>query len=215
MKQDEINKIIARLILSTRRKSRNFSIYEIASDILYLKNSFGNVNEVANLVGVSSGMLNQFLSVFNLPEFVLKMVKERRIDSVSIVHYLSKFKDADIISLSQLLISKELSSQDLRILLPFRKEHPNEDILDLVKKINSSKNVKVSVIRIDKSDTEKSIIELTQVFENEVGRENLYAIEEKNNFLDIKLLKRGESILRQKAKLKKKSLLEFITILID
>jgi hypothetical protein len=214
MKQDEINKIIARLILSTRRKSRNFSIYDIASDILYLKTSFGNLNEVAKLVGVSSGMLNQFLSVFNLPEFVLKMVKERKIDSVSIVHYLSKFKEADVISLSQLLVSRELSSQDLRILLPFRKAHPNEDILNLVEKLNSSKNIKVSVIRINKSDTEKSIIELTQVFVSEVGRENLYAIEEKNDFLDIKLLKSGESILRQKAKAKKKSLHEFIAILI-
>jgi hypothetical protein len=214
MKQDEINKVIARLILSTRRKSRNFSLFEIASDILYLKNSFGNLSEVSKLVGVSPGMLNQFLSVFNLPEFVLGMVKERKIDSVSMVHYLTRFKEADIISLSKLIVSKELSSQDLRILLPFRKQHPNADILDLVKKIKSSKNIKISVIRIDKSDTEKSILELTKAFVNEVGKENLYAIEENINFIDIKLLKEGETILRQKARLEKKSLQEFISILI-
>lgn len=211
MTDEELNKAIARLILSTKRKRRQFSLYEIALDINTLKKSIGNINEVASIIGISSGMLNQFLSVFKLPDPVIELVKKREIDSVSMIHYLSKFNNEDLLILSELLSTKKLSSQDLRILIPYRKQHKSESIQDLVKRIHSSKNIKVSVIRINKQDTSKSIIELKSNFSNQVGIENLIQIEFNNEFIDIKLSKQGEKILKEKAKMSKKSLEELIS----
>lgn len=214
MTQEEINKSIARVILSTKRKSRQYTLFEIATDIQALKTSLGSLNEVSKVIGVSAGMLNQFLSVFKLPEFILKLIKERKIDSVAVVHYLSKFSANDIGNLAKLLSSNKLTRQDLRILLPYRKQYPDEQIIDLVERIHSSKNIKVSVVRITTEDTPKSIDELKNIFSEQVGSENLNSIVPNGNHIDIKFSKEGEKRLRKSAKENKKSLQEFITSLI-
>ena len=211
MTEEEVNKSIARVILSTKRKSRQFSLFEIANDIENLKNEKGSLNEVAKLIGLSPGMLSQFLSIFKLPKSVIELIKERKIDSVTIVHHLTKFKDNDILELSKLAAKNEISSQDLRILIPYRKQHANEDILDLVEKIHLSKNIKVSVVRILESDTTKSLSELEELFIKVVGKENILVIELNGNFIDIKLTKQGENNLRSKAKQLSLTLRELIT----
>ncbi len=215
MTEEEINKAIARIILSTKRKKRQFNLFEIALDIESLKNEKGGMKEVSKLIGVSAGMLSQFLSVFKLPEPIVELVKERKIDSVSIVHHLAKYNSEDKQKLVELLSSKELLSQDLRILIPYRKQYPNESIIELVERIHSSKNIKVSVIRINKNDTEKTIIELGSIFTKEVDKENLITVESKDDVIDIKVTKQGEKILREKAKRNGKTFQELITILIN
>jgi hypothetical protein len=215
MTEEEVNKAIARVILSTKRKSRQYSLLDIATDIDALKEAKGGMQEISKIIGVSAGMLSQFLSVFKLPKPVIQMVKERKIDSVSVVHNLSRFNEEDILNLAELLVSKKLSSQDLRVLIPYRKQYLNESIINLVEKIHLSKNIKVSVIKIDKNDTTKTINELDSHFATQVGRENLLKIETNKNNIDIKLTKQGEKILRQRAKQNKKSLQELITSLIN
>ena len=214
MTEEEINKAIARVILSTKRKNRQFSLFEIANDINALSNAKGGLKEVANTIGISTGMLNQFLSVFKLPKTVIELVKNRNIDSVSMVHYLTKFDDNDSVKLSKLLASNKLSSQDLRILIPYRKQHKEADILDLVEKIHASKNIKVSVIRINKQDTIKSTSELHTIFSDHVGAENVIMIDMKNEIIDIKLAKEGEKILRDKAKTNNTTFVELISKII-
>jgi hypothetical protein len=208
------NRIIAKIILSTKRKNRPFSLFEIATDIKVLKNEFGGMNEVSKVVGVSAGMLNKFLSVFKLPIPVIELVRDRKVDSVSNVHYLSKFNENDALQLVDLLSSNKLSSHDLRALIPYRKQHANVPIIDLVEKIHLTKNIKVYVIKINKEDTTKSINELNSLFAGEVGKENIIKIESNNIFVDIKLSIEGAKILRQKAKTNNKTFQKFITALI-
>lgn len=215
MTQEELNKAIARVILSTKRKSRQYNLVEIATDIQKLKTSLGSLNEVANVIGISSGMLNQFLSVFKLPKNVLKLVEERKIDSVAIVHYLSKYSNEDITQLSDLIVLNNLSSQDLRVLLPYRKQFPQERVVDLVDKLHQSKNIKVSVIRISENDTCKSFDDLNELFATQVGVENIIAIEINKKNIDIKVSKKGEKILRETAKKNRLTLQEFIFKLIN
>jgi hypothetical protein len=215
MTQEELNKAIARVILSTKRKSRRYNLVEIATDIQNLKTSLGSLNEVANVIGISSGMLNQFLSVFKLPKNVLKLVEERKIDSVAIVHYLSKYSNEDITQLVDLIVSNNLSSQDLRVLLPYRKQFPQERVVDLVDKLHQSKNIKVSVIRISENDTCKSFDDLNELFATQVGVENIIAIEMNKKNIDIKISKKGEKILRETAKKNRLTLQEFIFKLIN
>ena len=173
------------------------------------------MKEVSKIIGVSSGMLSQFLSVFKLPKSIIESVKQRKIDSVSMVYNLSKFNNEESLQLAELLVSNKLSSQDLRVLIPYRKQHTKETIVDLVEKIHSSKNIKVSVIRISKEDTSKSIPELSSFFAIQVGKENVISIEQHNNFIDIKLSKQGEIILRQKAKKNNKTFQVLISNLIN
>jgi hypothetical protein len=215
MRQEELNKVTARVILSTKRKSRQYNLIEVASDIQTLKTSLGNLNEVAKVIGISPGMLNQFLSVFKLPKKVLKLVEERKIDSVAIVHFLTKYSNEDNIQLADLIVSNKLSSQDLKVLLPYRKQFPNEKIVDLVEKLHRSKNVKVSVIRLSEDETSKSFNELNDLFSAQVGVENIIEIEKNTKNIDIKLSKKGEKILRETAKKNKLTLQKYVFKLIN
>lgn len=215
MTEKQLNQTIARVILSTKRKSRQYSIYEIASDIASLKKAMGSMNEVAKVIGITSGMLSRFLSVFKLPPSVQELVKQREIDRISLVLDSSKLKEADVLKLAEKGLLKELSSQDIRTLVSYRKENKTGSIDDLVEEILKSKNIKVSVIRIDKCDTKKSIKDLGKIFIREVGEENLVIIEQNKNFIDIKLSREGEKILRQKAKSHKVPLHELVKQLIE
>jgi len=212
---EKYNKALARVILSTKRKNREYSLIEIAKDIKLLQETLGSVSEVAKVVGISSGMLHQFLSVLKLPKPVLKLIIERKIDSVSAAHYLSKFNADDIVELSRLIESNKLNSQDIRVLLPFRRKYSNEPILELVNRIHSSKNIKISVIRISKDDTNKSIDQLKLAFEKIVGSSNLMSVEAVGNYIDIKLLKKGEQQLRKAASANRTSLQGLVTTIIQ
>lgn len=212
--QEELNKIIARVILSTKRKNRQYSLYEIASDIKALQEDKGSLKTVSDIIGISSGMLNQFLSVFKLPDPIIDLIKDRKIDSVSIAHNLSKFKPEDAIKLSSLIINQKISSQDLKVLIPYRRQHAHHSIENLVEALNATKNIKVSVIRINRDDTIKDQEELTDLFGSLVGVENIVEITVNEKNIDIKLLKDGEKVLRSIAKSKGQSLQELVSILV-
>lgn len=214
MRQEELNRTIARVILSTKRKNRQYSLLDIAEDIKTLREEKGDLKTVSEIIGISTSMLNQFLSVFKLPEIVIDLVRTRKIDSVSIAHNLSKFSPEDAIRLSQLVIDNELSSQDLKVLIPYRKQHKYDPIEDLVKKLHSTKNIKVSVIRINRSDTIRTVEELKEILSPLVGSQNIIEIEKNKNFIDIKLLKDGEKTLRNIAKAGGQSLQELISNLV-
>jgi hypothetical protein len=208
------SEIIARLILSTKRKKRNYSLIDIASDISSLQKKKGGLKEVSKIVGISTGMLNQFLSVLKLPSEIQTMVQERIIDSVAMVFLLSKFSNEDALLLSAKAADKSLSTSDLKILLPFRKHHKNENVLELLDKINTSKNIKVSVIKLPEAIVKKSKDELFTIMNSLIGTENIIALENDSGFIEIKITKEGEKILRKKAGEKNKTLLELITTLI-
>jgi hypothetical protein len=214
MDNEIINSTIARVIVSTATKKRQFSLFDIAEDIKYLKKENGGMKKVSQVIGISAGMLNQFLSIYKLPEEIIELVKSRKIDSVSIVHHLSKFKKEEAIELSNLIINDGLSSQDLRILLPYRKQFPHKSINELVKKINDSKNIKVSVIRFSSSDLKKSITSLKDSIVSLVGKENFLTIDNYDNYIDLKITALGEKTLREIVKTQHQTFQELISQLI-
>lgn len=215
MDNGTINSTIARVIISTSTKKRQFSIFDIAEDIKYLKKEYGDMNKVSQIIGISAGMLNQFLSIYKLPDEIIELVKSRKIDSVSIVHHLSKFKKEESIELSNHIINEGLSSQDLRILLPYRKQHPLKSISELIKEINNSKNIKVSVIRFSCSELKISIASFENVIINIVGKENFLAISMSENYIDLKITVLGEKLLRKIAKKQKMTFPKFISQLVN
>lgn len=214
MKEINEAELIARLILSTKRKKRDFSILDIAKDILALRDKLGGLGAVAKVIGISTGMLNQFLNVLKLPKPIQELVHRKKIDSVAIVHLLSKFPEKDIELLVPKIIEGDLSSQDLKILLPYRKQYKNENILDLLLRLHASKNIQVSVIRFPKTIIEKPLDQISEIIKTIVGGDNFVSVVDEGVNVDIKVKKAGEKILRLKAKEKKITLTELIATLI-
>jgi len=153
---DLVNTIIARLILNTRRVKRLNNLIEIANDIEFLKKEFGNLIKVSELIGISSDMLNRFLSALKIEKEIKELIKERKIDSVFFVHYLNSFNRNDQLTLAKYAVKKTINSQELRVLSPLRKMHPNEKIEDLLSMVQQSKDKKIYVIEF--SDSNNKII---------------------------------------------------------
>ena len=167
-----LEEIEARVILSTKRKKRNYSLVTIADDIIKLKNKYGSIAEVAKTIGISSGMLNQFLKVNYLSDKIKNLVGKRKVDSVTIVSNLSKFSKEDQNILINYILDKNLNSQDLRYLSPLRKENPNRAIEDLVKQTLYSKGIRVSVIQFSQKDFARSIEDFERDIKNIIGEDN-------------------------------------------
>lgn len=214
MDKQTISAVIARVIVSTKTHRRQFSLFDIAEDIKLLKIAFGSMQKVSAQIGITSGMLNKFLSIYKLPDEIIDIVKSRQIDRVSIVYHLSKFKEEDIIELAHLIVTNGLSSNDLKILAPYRKQFPKEPIKDLINKINDSKNIKVSVIRISKNDLKKNTHLIKDTIINLVGAENFLTVDSHDNYMDIKVTALGEKNLRELAKKRNQSFQELIAQLI-
>src|SRR5437764_5953125 len=108
--------LLVSLLGNTGRSNnrRNISIYQIAENIIALSKIKGGIKNVAGLLGISTGMLNKFLSVKKLSPEVLQLVKERKIDSVEAINIIAKFPYKVQKVISEKTISHKLSSQDIR-----------------------------------------------------------------------------------------------------
>jgi len=214
MDDSKVNAATARVLLSTKRKSRQYSLFEIATDILFLKNETGGIKNVVKLIGISSGMLNQFLSVLKLPTEIIQLINQRKIESVSMAHHLSKFNRDDSIQLAQMVINESLTSQELRSILTYRRKFQSEPIKDVVKRVLDSKNIKVSVIRFSDSNLKIDLSELSAKISKLIGEENFLTIVKSNKNIDLKITPVGEKKLREIAKSQKISFQEFINKLL-
>ncbi|MFT3886513.1 MAG: hypothetical protein QM724_14150 [Flavobacteriales bacterium] len=114
--------------MNTRRIKRTASIEELAYDIQLLRDSYGTLDKVSEAIGLSTSMLGQFMAVEKLIPEVREMVRKRVLDSVSVVHYISKHSAADQVYLAKAYTSGDLSSQDIRAIAPLRTRFPAERI---------------------------------------------------------------------------------------
>ena len=211
----ETNPSFAKLILSTKRKKRLLSITEFAEEVNKLQNQSYTLNEISLALGLKKEMLNQFLSVKKLSNPIKELVANRDIDSVSMVFYLSKFNAHDQLCISNFIINGKLNSQDLKTLKPLQTKNSNIPIKQLIEKLLSSKNIKVSVIKFEKEELKKSVEELENALIKIVGEDNFIEIEISEKIYSIKITKRGESLLRNFAKLQKHSLHQTVRKLLN
>jgi hypothetical protein len=195
----EIDTAIGRILPNTKTKKRPSSIIEVAS---YIQTALKGITlkELSDRLTISTGMINKFLSVFKLPSFIQDLVKQRVIDSVALVYDLSKLDSNDLLELVPLLKENKINSNELKAFLPFRKRYPNQSIVELYNQQINSKNIKVSVIRLDKSTFNGSLTTLNDKIQHFITPAELISTEINNDYLDIKLTKKGELKLRKIAK---------------
>lgn len=201
--------IIARLILSTKRRVREFDLIQVADDIERLKNEMEGLKPVSEILEISEGMLNKFLKVKSTSPKIQKYVKSRVIDSVALVNELGKFSLSEQDILIDLIINKVLHPIDLRYLHPLRTKYIDISIEQLVNRLNESKNKKVSIIKFNEEDLHKPITELELALKNIVGEKELINLEINNKFGTIRITPKGEKILRDSAKRQRKTLQDF------
>lgn len=214
--EEEIYKVIARLLLSTRKKSNRFlSITEIAHEIKWLKSKLGSINDVSKELKITSGMINQFLSIEKLDDRIQTLVKERKIDSVSVVFSLSKFNKTDQFDLANLIILKKINSQDLRLLRPLRKQYPQMSVNELVNKLLASKNIKISVIQFYIEDLKRNKDSFKRAIINIVSETNINSFDFESTPCLLKITREGETLLRKEADKRKITLKELINLLLN
>ena len=203
------DEIIPRIIVSIPYSEKGpFSISEISQDIEELSALLGGVSKVAEIAGISQGMLNQFLRIKKLAPKLQALVANRTLNRISLVNDLAKFSVEDQEDLVPRILSGELSGQEIRLLSPLRTQFTQHTIGELIEKLKKSENQKVSVIKFDVQDLHKPIEGVRRELVDIVGPELLEL------WLDgkegaIKVTSKGERQLRKAARLKRKSLQDF------
>ncbi len=206
--------IIARLILSTGRKKRPFDLVSVFKDFKFLLNNGYSVDKISKILGISPGMVGKFLQIEKISPDIRKLIEERIIDSVALVHNLAKFSFSDQIIISQSLKEEKLTTHDVRALSPLRKTNPNVALEDLITRLTNSKDRKTSIIRIPIESLKRDSIDFEKNIKNIIKEENFEKIELNKAFFDLKMSKKGELQFRKYAKTKKMSLNELINELL-
>lgn len=202
--------VIARLIANTLRKKRPNSLIEIARDIRWLQNDLGSLKAVSETIGISTDMLGQFLSVERLSPEVRKLVEERKIDLVNVVHYMRDFEPEAQQVIAKEVIADRLSTNDIRVLAPLRKSLPHLTVDQLISRVQKSKNIKVYVayFRIppgfENTDASK------RRFEKIVGKNEIVSFTVKDLVGTLELTSFGQKKLRGAAKERNLSLRKFV-----
>lgn len=199
MTDTNVNIAIGRILSNTKRKKRPCSLVEIANDFETALTQKSK-NELSEIIGISSNMINKFTSVNKLPLSIKKLVEERLVDSVALVYDLTKLSNKDLMELEPLLKENKINSNELKVFLPFRKQHPSKSIIELYNQQLNSKNIKVSVIRLQKSDGNNDLIGLKNKLAKIISSDEILDLEINNNNLDIKITKNGELELRKIAR---------------
>jgi len=204
------DELISRVILGTKRRNRPFSVVEIANYITSLKSYYPNLKEVAEVVGISENMLRRFLVTKKLNKKLQFLFEQRIIDSVTVAYYLNRFTQSEQELLSEIIAEKKINSKDIRSLGAFRNQYPDENIISLVNRLLSTKNIKISLVHIYIQNHPINLKKIQKVFEVEIGTDDFINIDVKGGILTLKFTKNGEKSLRANAKLKGLSLRKYI-----
>lgn len=204
--------IALRLIANTRRKKRPDSIVKIAGYIRKLESDVGSLKAVSEIPGIdiSEHMLRQFLSVERLCPEVKKLVEERKIDRINVVHYMRNFDPEAQKTIAKEVIAERLSANDVRVLAPLLKSLSGLTVEQLISKVIKSKNIKIYVAYFRVPPELKDDEALRRRFEDIVGESEVKSLTVEDHIGTLELTTVGQKMLREAAKQHKLSLRKFV-----
>jgi hypothetical protein len=129
-----------------RGAKRPHSLTRIAEAIHTAEAGYDSMKEVASRVGISTEMLQRFLSVERLHAEVKPLVSARHIDSLNMVLYMASMPRPDQPAVAKAITAGRLSGTDVRALAPLRKRFPNADIQTLIDRVTGSRDRTVYAI---------------------------------------------------------------------
>ncbi|MFQ5685949.1 MAG: hypothetical protein ACE5GV_04750 [Candidatus Scalindua sp.] len=213
--QKTLEKIMARVLSNTLRQKRPNNLVEVANDIELLKQEMGSLEAVSNLVGISTDMLRQFLSVKRLSPEVRKLIKERKIDSVTIAHRIRNFTDEEQKTIAKEVIDGRLTSSDVRALVALKSKLLNLNVEQLISRVLKSKDIKIYVARFRMPSDKKENNKLRRRFENIIGKSEILSLNFENSVGVLEVTRIGLKKLREAAKRDNLSLRQFVDKLVE
>ncbi|MEL6675225.1 MAG: hypothetical protein AAFR61_23655 [Bacteroidota bacterium] len=195
------DQIFARLKKNVKTNSRPNSLLEIAKDIEWLRENYGNNKRIASELDISSGMVNTFLSALKVSENIQALISARKIDSVFSVHALKALPPNDQETVALEIAAQKFTSQQARALVPLRNIFPSEPIGRLMEVIRTTKDNKSYVNHFPMPDKEG--LELIHSRINKIASPEPFSLENIDNIGVFRISKTGVKKMREDANLKK------------
>lgn len=142
LKNGQLEEALAILISCTRRKVRPLSLPEIAKWLDIAVKEMGSIRAVADRIGVSAKMLNQFSHVKKLSQDVQVLFGKRELDSVDATTQLAMLSENEQKVVANALISRTIDTIDLRAVVELRRTGDSKSITALLQKVSASKSQK-------------------------------------------------------------------------
>lgn len=157
---DKEKETIIRVILNTKNKqggTRPNNLIEIAEDIQFLKEKLGGLEKVSELVGISTNMLNRFLSASKTSPKLKELIENRTLDNINVLHYIKKLTEKEQIFITKNFIEGKINSIDVRAIVPLRKKMIDIPIEEIINKVVKSKTINKYIVLLNNSTSEKSL----------------------------------------------------------
>ncbi len=224
MNSNEI-KLLAVIAAGTKRKKRTVSILKVAEALKELHHLHGSLNSVSKIVKLSSEMIREFLRLLTLTSGVKALIKKGLINSVDVGYRVSKLSEDDQDVLAKSILSRRLSSGDVRNIVKYKIDNSAFPIAKAIIYVMDSKVTKIFVayLGIDKNTIERLEQEcrnrdkttlIKSLFEKLLGEDNITFFNLNGRVVLIKVSQEGLDRLKGKAKRSKISLSKLADLLV-
>jgi len=187
------------LIMCTRTRKRNVSLVRASEILDEAISAYGNLEKVADRIGISSKMLSQFLAIQRLTPAVRQYFESRRLDSVDMASQLTLLNARDQLLVAEKAAEGKLDSSDVRAIVQLRKKELKDKIEKVVERVIQSRTTKEYVVEfVCRGGLTLSVIE--KVFVREFGKENIVRVEVDGLIGKLVLGKAGKMKLLEIAK---------------
>lgn len=149
---DDLDRALAMLMACTRTTRRPVGLMELAKSIDLAVLCLGDVATVADRIGLSPKMLQQFLSVRRLTPEVQDLFAARTLDSVDASSQLALLSADDQKEAGKALSAREIDTADLRALVALRRDGDTDPIMKILEKVKVSKTTKEFVVEFVNRD---------------------------------------------------------------
>ncbi|MCX6864866.1 MAG: hypothetical protein NTV46_01365 [Verrucomicrobia bacterium] len=138
----QLDRALALLISSTKRKKRRASLIEVGEALEIAKSHLGSLKDVGDRIGLSGKMLGQFSKISNLSEGLKELVRQRKIDSVDTVTHLAQLSEGDQLEVGRRSAFEDWKTDDVRAFVELRKRDHSAPAVDLADRVFLSKTTK-------------------------------------------------------------------------
>ncbi len=145
--ESEVEDALAGLIASTKRIHRKLNLLQIAKKIEIARKGLGNLKNVSEAIGLSTEMLRQFSRVTKLAPKARLLVAKGVIQRVDIADRISRLPPADQFPVAQAVARGDLTTDDVRAIITFRKDQPKLPISEVISRVMSSRNIREYVVQ--------------------------------------------------------------------
>ena len=158
LRMNDLNetKALGIMFSSTKRKNRINDLITIAQSCEYLINLYGSRKKVADILGISTEMIRQFVLPLKLPKLVQDLISDRKIDSIDVIMHLNSLKNPNQqIKAAQMIT--DVSSKDVRDIIKLVKKY-NIDIDESINTIIQLKTRSMHIVMLDIEDDSYNIL---------------------------------------------------------